>query len=221
MPAWYLRALTLCRCAANVRTHSPVSASQHLTVLSALPEYTCRFTSWGRRREGGAGPGLLPQQVTRIPQTTPCGGRGARARHWEPWTSGEDPAGGTHPTAHPRILPLCPRPRPRRLPRTEREASCQSLPVAGGRRPGGARRARSKRHRMFLRVVTVGSVSCPQLLGKNRPCLKVSWESACSYGPAAPAVPSIIPAEDRAAGAALVGREEPWRQAPPPPACPS
>lgn len=47
MPAWYLRALTLCRWAANVRTRSPVSASQHLTVLSALPEYTCRFTSCG------------------------------------------------------------------------------------------------------------------------------------------------------------------------------
>lgn len=52
VPAWYLRALTLCRWAANVRTRSPVSASQHLTVLSALPEYTCLFTSWGRRREG-------------------------------------------------------------------------------------------------------------------------------------------------------------------------
>lgn len=45
VPAWYLRALTLCLWAGNVRTHSPVSASQHLTVLSALPEYTCWFTS--------------------------------------------------------------------------------------------------------------------------------------------------------------------------------
>lgn len=34
----------------------------------------------GRKREGGAGPRLLPQPVTRIPQTTPCGGGGARAR---------------------------------------------------------------------------------------------------------------------------------------------
>lgn len=45
VPAWYLRALTLCLWAVNVRTCSPVSASQHLTVLSALPEYTCRFAS--------------------------------------------------------------------------------------------------------------------------------------------------------------------------------
>ena len=50
VPAWYLRALTLCLWAANVRTRSPVSASQHLTVLSALPEYTCRFASWGAGR---------------------------------------------------------------------------------------------------------------------------------------------------------------------------
>lgn len=58
MPAWYLRALTLCLWAVNVRTRSPVSASQHLTVLSALPEYTCRFTSC----EGGGvrGGGLAP-----------------------------------------------------------------------------------------------------------------------------------------------------------------
>lgn len=60
MPAWYLRALTLCLCAVNVRTRSPVSASQHLTVLSALPEYTCWFASWGGRGGrfgswGGAG----------------------------------------------------------------------------------------------------------------------------------------------------------------------
>ena len=55
VPAWYLRALTLCLWAANVRTRSPVSASQHLTVLSALPEYTCRLTSWGRREAVLAG----------------------------------------------------------------------------------------------------------------------------------------------------------------------
>lgn len=53
MPAWYLRALTLCLWAVNVRTRSPVSASQHLTVLSALPEYTCRFTSCGQGEGGG------------------------------------------------------------------------------------------------------------------------------------------------------------------------
>lgn len=45
VPAWYLRVLTLCLWAGNVRTHSPESASQHLTVLSALPEYTCWSTS--------------------------------------------------------------------------------------------------------------------------------------------------------------------------------
>lgn len=71
---------------------------------------------------------------------------------------------------------------------------------------------------MFVRVITVVSVSCPQLLGKNCLCLKVSRESACSYGRT---VPLIIPTEERAPGAALVGREEPWRQAPPRPACPS
>lgn len=45
VPAWYLRALTLCLCAGKVRTLSPVSASQHLTVLSALPEYRSRSVS--------------------------------------------------------------------------------------------------------------------------------------------------------------------------------
>lgn len=46
VPAWYLRALTLCLWAGNVRTLSPVSASQHLTVRSALPEYRSRSVSW-------------------------------------------------------------------------------------------------------------------------------------------------------------------------------
>lgn len=63
VPAWYLRALTLCLWAANVRTRSPVSASQHLTVLSALPEYTCRFTSWG------GGGGREGRHRTRVPLT--------------------------------------------------------------------------------------------------------------------------------------------------------
>lgn len=45
VPAWYLRALTPCLCAGNVRTLSPVSASQHLTVLSALPVYKSRSVS--------------------------------------------------------------------------------------------------------------------------------------------------------------------------------
>lgn len=45
VPAWYLRALTLCLWAEKVRTCSPLSACQHLTVLSALPEYTRPSTS--------------------------------------------------------------------------------------------------------------------------------------------------------------------------------
>lgn len=50
VPAWYLRALTLCLCAGNVRTLSPVSASQHLTVLSALPVYKSRSVSCRKSR---------------------------------------------------------------------------------------------------------------------------------------------------------------------------
>lgn len=50
VPAWYLRALTLCLCAGNVRTLSPVSASQHLTVLSALPVYKSRSMSCRKSR---------------------------------------------------------------------------------------------------------------------------------------------------------------------------
>lgn len=52
VPAWYLRVLTLCLWAGNVRTQSPVSVSQHLTVLSALPEYRSRSTSWRSSGEG-------------------------------------------------------------------------------------------------------------------------------------------------------------------------
>lgn len=50
VPEWYLRALTLCLCAGKVRTISPVSASQHLTVLSALPEYRSRSVSCRKRK---------------------------------------------------------------------------------------------------------------------------------------------------------------------------
>lgn len=51
VPAWYLRVLTLCLWAGKVHTCSPTSASQHLAVLSALPENRSRSTSC--RRGGG------------------------------------------------------------------------------------------------------------------------------------------------------------------------
>lgn len=84
MPAWYLRALTLCLWAANVRTRSPVSASQHLTVLSALPEYTCRLTSWGRRKEGGSQ--TPPNWGSSRGRGAPLG-RGMCGSHWKVWMS--------------------------------------------------------------------------------------------------------------------------------------
>lgn len=45
IPAWYFKVLTLCLWALYVWIRSPVSTNQHFTVLSALPEYKCRFTS--------------------------------------------------------------------------------------------------------------------------------------------------------------------------------
>lgn len=88
VPAWYFRVLTLRLWAVNVRTRSPVSISQHLAVLSALPEYTCWFTSWGG---GGEGRSALDIGME--------GHRGAT----------NTPACGSHPTATPApniLLPL-------------------------------------------------------------------------------------------------------------------
>lgn len=51
IPAWYFKVLTLCLWALYVWIRSPVSTNQHFTVLSALPEYKCRFTSWREEKK--------------------------------------------------------------------------------------------------------------------------------------------------------------------------
>ena len=100
VPAWYLRALTLCLWAVNVRTRSPVSASQHLTVLSALPEYTCRFTSCGR----GEGGRLAPDTAGRLrsPSKPLCVSREGHVQVLveKLWMSQKCPCPGV-PPAHP------------------------------------------------------------------------------------------------------------------------
>lgn len=85
IPAWYFKVLTLCLWALYVWIRSPVSTNQHFTVLSALPEYRWRFTSWGERkahqqwplrhlRERTALKGLIPShsfQLNNEQQTAP------------------------------------------------------------------------------------------------------------------------------------------------------
>lgn len=114
MPAWYLRALTLCLWAVNVRTRSPVSASQHLTVLSALPEYTCWFTSCGGGRGGGTvGPGHS-RPAQKPLQTSLCNRGGACAALSGETVDGPEMPLPGGPTRRPlwRLRSCCPPPTP-------------------------------------------------------------------------------------------------------------
>lgn len=195
VPAWYLRALTLCPWAANVRTRSPVSASQHLTVLSALPEYTCRFTSWG---EGGEG-----RVSTRLPVLLEAAGD-SEAPSKSLWLTGEGrvrvsletgwagngPACGTHPAAHSGAQESC-----RFALGQVTDSARASL---GGCRAGlySARHPKSKDHERFavlslrLQQLPTEEEAVPGKVNANPPAATARR-------------PQGFPAEERAPGAGL------------------